>query len=78
MAIAVGSISMYVYKYIIHRIALSYTARGAISAKSVRNIIVCCVDLPCICICIVFILYYCTFGRHAQTKGAYSSLLCFI
>ncbi len=33
MAIAVASISTYVYKYVIHRIAISYAARGAISPK---------------------------------------------
>ncbi len=32
MAIAVASISMYVYKYVIHRIAISYAAQDAISA----------------------------------------------
>ncbi len=33
MAIAVASISTYVYKYVIHRIAISYAAWGAISPK---------------------------------------------
>ncbi len=33
MVIAVASISMYVYKYVIHKIAISYAARDAISAQ---------------------------------------------
>ncbi len=33
MAIAVASISMYVYKYVIHRIAICYAAWGAISTQ---------------------------------------------
>ncbi len=33
MAIAVASISMYAYKYVIHRITISYAVRGAISAQ---------------------------------------------
>ncbi len=32
--------------------------------KSWRNIIVCYVDQPCICI--VFILYYCTVNMHEE------------
>ncbi len=33
MAIAIASISTYVYKYVFHRIAISYVARDAISPK---------------------------------------------
>ncbi len=32
MAIAVASISTYVYKYVIHRIAISYAAQDEITA----------------------------------------------
>ncbi len=37
MAIAVASISMYVYKYVIHKIDISYAARDAISAQIMEN-----------------------------------------
>ncbi len=56
------------YLYVCIRIRYSYNhhilcSLRSISAQIDENVIVCCVDRPCFCICIVFILYYCSFGQ---------------
>ncbi len=60
MAIAVASISTYVYKYVIHRIAISYVARGAISPKIMekRHSSLCRSTLYLYLYCIYFVLLY--------------------
>ncbi len=60
MAIAVASISMYVYKYVIHRIAISYAARGAISPKIMEkhHSLLCRSTLYLYLYCIYFVLLY--------------------
>ncbi len=60
MAIAVASISTYVYKYVIHRIAISYAARGAISAQIAekRYHLLCRSPLYLYLYCIYIVLLY--------------------
>ncbi len=57
MAIAIASISTYVYKYIIHRIVISYAVRGAISAQTgeKRHRLLCRSTLYLYCIYIVLL-----------------------
>ncbi len=60
MAIGVASISTYVYKYVIHRIAISYEAGGAISPKIMekRHSLLCISTLYLYLYCIYFVLLY--------------------
>ncbi len=60
MAIAVASISTYVNKCVIHRIAISYAARGAISAKTSekRHHLLCRSTLYLYLYCIYIVLLY--------------------
>ncbi len=60
MAIAVASISKYVYKYVIHRIAISYAARSAIFAQIMekRHHLLCRSALHSYLYCIYIVLLY--------------------
>ncbi len=60
MAIAVASISTYVYKYVIDRMAISYAARGAISAQIMekRHRLLCRSNLYLYLYCIYIVLLY--------------------
>ncbi len=60
MVIAVASISTYVYKYILHRIAISYAARGAVSAQITEKChrLLCRSTLYLYLDCIYFVLLY--------------------
>ncbi len=60
MAIAVASISTYVYKYVIHRIAISYAAWGAISPKIMekRYSLLCRLTLYLYLYCFYFVSLY--------------------
>ncbi len=60
MVIAVASISISVYKYVIHRIAISYAVRGAISAQIVekRHCLLCRSTLYLYLYCIYIVLLY--------------------
>ncbi len=79
MAIAVASISTYVYKYVIHRIAISYAARGAISPKIMekRHSLLCISPLYLYLYCIYFVLLYLQ-STCVNKMRAYGSLFCFI
>ncbi len=60
MTIATASISTYVYKYVIHRIAISYAAWCAISAQNMekRHRLLCRLTLYLYLYCIYFVLLY--------------------
>ncbi len=60
MVIAIVSINTYVYKYVIHRIAIFYAAWGAISAQIIekRHHLLCRSTLYLYLYCIYFVLLY--------------------
>ncbi len=68
--IAVASISMYVYKYVIHRIAISYAARGAISAQIMEK------HHRLLCRSTVYLYWYCIYFVLLYLWSTCASKMC--